>query len=94
MTYANTIRLLATGLILACLTACSQPVKVEAAKPVIVTRTQYVPLPPALTAQCATATPRGTALQTNGSLLAAYLRDSTALTACAAQVDGIRALQH
>lgn len=78
---------------LAFLTACAPPVKVEAAKPVIVTRTRYTPLPAELTVPCDAATPRGTALQTNGSLLAAYLRDSTALTACAAQVDGIRSLQ-
>lgn len=64
------------------------------AKPVIVTRTQYVALDPKLTAPCDQPTPRDKALQTNATLLDAYLHDSAALTACAAQVDGIRALQH
>lgn len=80
--------------ILLCLQACAQPVKVEAAKPVIVTKTQYVALPKELTAACEAPTPRKEALQTVGSVLAAYIHDSTALIACAAQVDGIRALQH
>jgi hypothetical protein len=60
---------------------------------VIVTRTQYMPLDARFTAPCAKPTPREQALQTVGSVLAAYIHDSTALIACAAQVDGIRALQ-
>lgn len=63
------------------------------AKPVIVTKTQYVALDKSLTAPCDKPTPRDQALRTNGSLLAAYLHDVTALVACAAQIDGIRALQ-
>ena len=86
-------RLLITGFLSLCLQACAPPVRVEAAKPVIVTRTQYVPLDARFTAPCAKPTPQDQALQTNGSLLAAYLHDSTALIACGAQIDGIRALQ-
>ena len=54
---------------------------------------KYVPLAPYLVAPCAKPTPRAQALATNGVLLAAYLHDSTALAACGAKVDGIRALQ-
>lgn len=82
------------GCALCLLTACATPpVRVEAAKPVVVTRTQYVALDSRLTQPCAAATPRAQALQTNGSLLAAYLHDSTALTECAAQVQAIRVVQ-
>lgn len=62
-------------------------------RPVIVTKTKYVPLDPKLVQPCATSTPRGQALRTNGTLLDAYVHDSAALDACGAKVDSIRALQ-
>lgn len=66
--------------------------RIEApAQPVAVTVTKYVPVPPALTAPCAPPA-AGAGLTTNGELLDAYLRDAAALRACAAQVDGVRAL--
>lgn len=87
------IRTLLAGSILLFLTACAPAVRVVPAKPVIVTRTQYVPIPAQFLAPCNKATTEAEALRTNGSLLAAWQHDSTALTACAAQIDGIRALK-
>lgn len=63
------------------------------AKPLIVTRTVYATVPPKLTAPCDASTPRKQALKTNGTLLDAYVHDSSSLDACRAKVDGIRALQ-
>lgn len=62
-------------------------------KPVVVTKTVYATIDPKLVQPCAASTPRGQALQTNGTLLDAWTRDSAALDACRAKVDGIRALQ-
>ena len=88
------IRPLMLGSILCLLSACATPpVRVEAAKPVVVTVTKYAPLEAYLVAPCAKPVPRSEALASNGALLAAYLQDSTALTACGAKIDGIRALQ-
>lgn len=90
------IRPLLVGLTLSLLTlsACGQaPIRVEAAKPVIVTKTVWTPIPAQFTAPCQAATAEADALKTNGALLAAWQHDSTALTACAAQIDGINAIQ-
>lgn len=63
------------------------------ANPLVVTKTVYATLPPKLTAPCDASTPRAQALKTNGTLLDAYVHDSSSLDACRAKVDGIRALQ-
>ena len=85
--------MLLAGSALLCLSACAQqPIKVAAAAPVIVTKTVYAPVPEYLLESCAPSTPESVALATNGSLLAAYQTDATALAVCAAQVQAIRAL--
>jgi hypothetical protein len=71
--------------------ACSTAPRIEVpAKPVTVTVTHYVPIPAQLVQPCAK--PQGK-IVTNGDLLNIYLTTDAALSACAAQMDAIRALK-
>ena len=76
---------LACGLL--ALSACTPSVAVRTAKPVIVTRVQYQPIPAYLLAPCDIPHP---ALTDWGSAIAAGNTLYTALIGCAAQVDAIR----
>ena len=72
----------------AALGACTPSMAVRPGKPIIVTRDHYQPLPAYLLVPCNIPHPP---LTTWGSAIAAGNTLYTALTACAAQVDAIRA---
>lgn len=94
------IKMLANGMMLACLLLCLQactpaqtvkPLQVHAADPVIVTKTEYVTLSDNLTAPVEAAWGFAN-VWANGSLYSALTHDSRWLDTCKAQIDGIRAV--
>ena len=78
------------AVILLALTGCAPSVAVRPGAPLIVTRTQYIPIPAELLVRCPQPTP---AIHTWGDLAQAYLTVRAALAGCAAQVDGIAKMQ-
>ena len=78
------------ALALLALAGCAPSVAVRPSEPLIVTRTQYIPIPAELLAPCPQPTPP---IRTWGDLAQAYLTVRAALGGCAAQVDGIAHLQ-
>ena len=78
------------ALVLLVLAGCTPSVGVRPSAPLIITRTQYIPSPAELLVRCPQPTP---AIHTWGDLAQAYLTVRAALAGCAAQVDGIAALQ-
>ena len=72
------------------LAGCAPSVAVRPSAPLIVTRTQYIPLPADLLTRCPQPTPL---IHTWGDLAQAYLTVRAALAGCAAQVDSIAKLQ-
>ena len=78
------------AVILLVLTGCAPSVAVRPSAPLIVTRTQYIPIPTELLARCPHTTP---VIHSWGDLAQAYLTVRAALAGCAAQVDGIARTQ-
>ncbi len=76
---------------IAMLAGCTPQMAVRPAAPLIITRVQYQPLPAYLLTPCNIPHPP---LMDWGSAIAAANTLYTALTACAAQVDAIRATVH
>ena len=73
------------------LAGCAPSVAVRPSAPLIVTHTQYVPIPAELLAPCPQPTPP---IHTWGDLAQAYLTVRAALSGCAAQVASIDKLEH
>ena len=73
------------------LAGCAPSVAVRPSAPLIVTHTQYVPIPAELLAPCPQPTPP---IHTWGDLAQAYLTVRAALSGCSAQVASIDKLEH
>ena len=78
------------ALVLLALAGCTPSIGVRPSAPLIVTRTQYVPVPAELLAPCPHSAP---SISTWGDLAQAYLSIRAQLSGCAAQVDAIRTTQ-
>ena len=77
------------AVILLALTGCAPSVAVRPSAPLIVTRTQYIPIPAELLAPCPQPAPP---IHTWGDVAQAYISIRASLIGCAAQVDAIRTL--